>query len=236
MSKQPFGALMANCGSKSSGSIVGVAFLALLLLSTSAEATPVLTGDAYTITFSAETCTTCWGPQVLPDIALEGQLTVAPATGAFWDPSLQIYWGSALMILGISGTIDIDCLGVAGCIGDGSYSLSFLNAIFAGDGWSAPAGDGSYLLFDTPRYVVFNSVGSGLNTRMINNNAYNLFQWASPVTRFGGQVPIVWGTTRVPEPSSLLLLILGLTPAFALNRRRRATEPFASIAPPKPSL
>jgi hypothetical protein len=221
MSKQPFGALMA--------------ILAFLLLSTSAEATPVLTGDAYTITFSAQTCTTCWGPQVLPDIALEGLLTVAPATGDFWDPALQIHWGSALMILGISGTLDIDCLGVAGCTGDGSYSLSFLNAIFGGDGWSAPAGDGSYLLFDTPRYVVFNSVGSGLHTRMINNNAYNLFQWDSPITRFGGQVPIEWHT-RVPEPSSLLLLILGLPPAFALSRRRRATEPSSSIAPPKPSL
>jgi hypothetical protein len=189
--------------------------IVLALFAMRAEAAPITTGDAYNIAFSAETCTQCWGGQVLPSVTIEGLLTVVPVTGAtFWDAFFGDYaWHSGLMVTAISGTLDIDCLGIAGCFGDGFYSLSFLQALL---------GDGSYLLSDDiPRYVVFSAEGSGLDTRIINDNANSLFQWSSPATGFGTQVPINWSAVQVPEPSSLTLLALGLIGVMRLKSRRR---------------
>jgi hypothetical protein len=194
---------------------VGGVLILLALFSMAAEASPIQTGDAFNMAFSGETCTLCWGNQVLPSVTIEGLLTVVPVTGAtFWDPWYTDYvWHSGLMVTGISGTLDIDCLAIAGCFGDGSYSMSFLQA---------PLGDGSYLLSGSiPRFVVFSADGSGLDTRLINDNAYNLLQWSSPATGFGNQVPINWSAVQVPEPSSLSVLAVGLLGVTFLKSRHR---------------
>jgi hypothetical protein len=116
------------------------------------------------------------------------------------------------MVTALSGTLNINCPGVAGCTGDGTFALAFLQPNSGGDGWSAPRGDGSWLLWGSvPRYLVVSAESSGLNTRFINNNAFNLFQWSSPTTGYGGQVPVTFTTTRVPEPSSLVLLGTGFS-------------------------
>jgi len=100
------------------------------------------------------------------------------------------------LVTGITGNLTIDCHGLGGCVGDGTYAMSFLQA---------PLGDGSYLLFGSiPRYLVFSAIGSGLDTRFINDNAFNLFQWNT-------QVPVTFSTTFVPELSSLALLGIALS-------------------------
>jgi len=193
------------------------AVLAILaLFSLPAEATPIQTGAAFSLSIKGETCAGCWPWQsTLPDVNIEALLSVVPVMGTFWDPSYGAYLQqNALMVTGISGTASIDCLGVAGCVGDGTYSLSFLQA---------PLGDGSYLWgANTPRYAVFSANGSGYSTRIINDNAYNLFQWSSPTTGFGSQVPINWSAVRVPEPSSLSLLSVGVIGVTLFKRRRRS--------------
>ena len=204
---------------------ISAVLIVLALFSAPAAAMPVETGEAFTLSFSAETCSGCWPwESTLPDVTIEGLLTVVPVTGgSFWDPWFADYaWHSALMVTGISGTLSIDCMGVAGCVGDGFYSLSYVQANPGGDGWSSPLGDGSYLLFnDLFRYVVFSAEGSGLNTRIINDNAYNLFQWASPATGYGTQVPIQLSAVQVPEPSSLSLLAVGFVGVTILKSRQR---------------
>lgn len=168
---------------------------------------------------TSTTCLGCWGSQPLPSVNIDAFLTVAPTTGTFWDPFFQAYINqTVLMLTNITGSVSITCMGIGGCTGDGVYSLSFVPPIFAGDGWSAPRGDGSYLFLDgLPRYLVFSANGSGLNTRIINDNAYNLFQWASPSTQFGDQVPLTGGIVPVHELPSLMLIAAGLV-AFALTR------------------
>jgi hypothetical protein len=196
----------------------------LAFLSLQAEATPIQTGEAYNIAFRAETCDFCWPPESsLPNITIQGLMTVVPVTSAsFWDPLFgEGAWQSALLITGIDGTLSIDCQGVAGCSGDGLYDVAFAAATPGSDGWSTPRGDGSYLLFDVPRYSVFSAVGSGLNTRLINDNAGNLFQWASPRTGFGTQAPVTWTATKVPEPSSLAVFSVGVAAVLFLKSRRR---------------
>jgi hypothetical protein len=162
---------------------------------------------------TATTCGDCFGGgSTLPSVNIDAFLSVVQTTGTFWDPFFTAYINqTVLMLTGITGTVSINCMGVAGCTGTGVYALAFVPAVFAGDGWSAPRGDGSYLfLSGLPRYLVFSAVGSGLNTRIINDNAFNLFQWENPVTHFGSQVPLTGGVVLVPEPSSLMLAVAGL--------------------------
>jgi len=172
-------------------------FVCCFLICVAAHATPIHTGEAFNIAFSGHTCTSCWGNQTLPSVAFDGLLTVAPVTGRFWDPWFTDYFMENVnMVTGITGNLTIDCHGLGGCVGDGTYALSFLQA---------PLGDGSYLLFgSTPRYLVFSAIGSGLDTRFINDNAFNLFQWNT-------QVPVNFSTTFVPELSSLALLGIALS-------------------------
>jgi hypothetical protein len=167
---------------------------------------------------TSTTCLGCWGSQPLPGVHIDAFLTVVQTTGTFWDPFFQAYLNqTVLMLTNITGSVSINCMGIGGCTGDGVYSLSFVPPIFAGDGWSAPRGDGSYLFLNgLPRYLVFSANGSGLNTRIINDNAYNLFQWDSP-THFGGQVPLTSGIVSVRELPSLMLIAAGLV-GFALTR------------------
>ena len=198
---------------------VAAVLLTVALFSTPAAAAPIPMGEAYSIYFQTETCDSCWpGESSLPDVTIAGFLTVVPVTGAsFWDPMYgDGAWPSGLMVTDISGNLSLDCMALAGCFGDGAYSLSFL---------PAPNGDGSYLLSDIPRYLVFSAAGSGLNTRIINDNAYNLMQWSSPTTGFGTQTPISWSAVSVPEPSSLSLLAVGLIGVTLFKRRRRSRLP-----------
>jgi hypothetical protein len=178
---------------------VGVCIAAALLVSVpSADASPIL------VDFSASTCFGCWSSPTLPSVNVSGQLTLESIVGTYWDPVYQSYeTGERLKVLGITGSLTID--------GSAPYSLSFVGANPAANGWSAPLGDGSWLFNDSfPRYLVFSTAGFGFDTRIINDNAYNLFQWSSPTTGFGSQVPVRWTATPVPEESSLALLGLGV--------------------------
>jgi hypothetical protein len=178
----------------------------LMPLAGSVEATPIQTGDAFDVAFHATTCQNCWGPnENLPIVDVQGILTVAPTLGTFWDPWYQTHFlQDVLMVTAVTGTLTIDCSGVAVCAGEGAYSLSFLAANPSGDGWSAPRGDGSYLwpfsAGGIPRYVVFSADGAPFDTRFIHDNAYNLFQW-------NGQVPVHFSAQRVPDRSSSLVLL-----------------------------
>src|SRR5262245_56477258 len=109
---------------------VGAVLTILAVFSLPAEATPIQTGQAFTLSVNGETCAGCWPWQsTLPDVNIEALLSVVPVMGTFWDPWYGAYLQqNALMVTGISGTLSIDCLGVAGCEGDGTYSLSFLQA------------------------------------------------------------------------------------------------------------
>jgi hypothetical protein len=205
-------------------SICGVAciLVGLAVLPESAEATTI-SGSAYTIGFSAATCTACWGAaQSLPSVSIEGMLTIVPANATFWDPVFATYLNeNAWMVTDVSGSLDIGCIAANGCAKAASFPLSFVPAGKAADGWAAPLGAGSYLLTgNLPRYVVFSASGSGLNTRIINDNAFNLFQWGSPLTRFGSQVPITWQAFSVPDrASSLGMFLLSLGSLIALKRQ-----------------
>ena len=195
---------------------IGAVLLTFVLLSapSPAQAAPVPLGEAFSMYFHGETCDTCWPPQPLPDVTIDGFLTVVPVTGAsFWDPMYGAgAWSGGLMVTGITGNMSLDCGGIAGCSSGSSYALSYLQA---------PLGDGSYLLGGLPRYLVFSAVGSSLNTRIINDNANNLIQWNSPPAGFGSQAPITWSAVRVPEPSTLSLMAAGLAGIAALASRRR---------------
>ena len=198
-----------------------VAVLAFLLMCApdTSEATLITTGEAFDLAFHAETCSMCWSG-VLPQVSMDGLLTVAPAIGSFWDPWYQTYLsGGVLVVTGITGSLTIQ--------GNGTYSLSFLDPDFSGDGWSAPRGDGSYLLPFGPRYLVFAANGSDLNTRIINDNAYNLFQWSNPDTGYGSQVPVQWSAVQVPEPQPSTLLAFAFI-ALVLVHRASQTRPRAS--------
>jgi PEP-CTERM motif len=196
------------------------AFPVLLLLVVFSRPVHADTIDPTVYRLTATTCVGCFGSQPLPSVHIDAFLSVVQTTGTFWDPFFTAYINqTVLMLTGITGSVSINCMGIAGCAGDGTYALSFVPAIFAGDGWSAPRGDGSYLFLDgLPRYLVFSSVGSGLNTRVINDNAFNLFQWENPVTHFGSQVPLMGGVVQVPEPSSLMLAAAGLLGLLFLRR------------------
>jgi hypothetical protein len=162
---------------------------------------------------SATTCFACWNDPTLASVNVSAQLTVDTVAGTFWDPAYTDYFTlQALMLMGISGTVSID--------GGTSYSLSFVQPNAGGDGWSAPLGSGSWLLDPyIPRYLVFSADGSGYSTRIINDNAYNLFQWSSSVTGFGNQVPIQWTVTQVPElSSSWALMAVGVLAVVLLKR------------------
>ena len=202
-------------------------FVSCLLICVSAHAAPITIGEGYNMSFSGGTCQGCWGNQLVPNVTFSGLLTVAPVTGAqLWDPIYGAYYSSGLMVTALSGTLDINCRGAAGCTGDGTYALSFLQANPGGDGWSAPRGDGSWLLLGSiPRYLVVSADGSGLNTRFINDNAFNLFQWSSPETGYGSQAPVTFTTTRVPEPSSFALLGIGFSAVLGVAGRRTRKRP-----------
>ena len=183
---------------------VGVCMAAALLVSVpSADASPIL------VDFSASTCFGCWSSPTLPSVNISGQLTLESMVGTYWDPFYQSYeTGERLQVLGITGSLTID--------GSAPYSLSFVGANPAGNGWSAPLGDGSWLFNDSfPRYLVFSTAGFGFDTRIINDNAFNLFQWDSPTG--GNQVPVSWSAARVPEASSLALLAFGVAALAVLK-------------------
>ncbi len=182
--------------------------LALLISARSARAAPIV------VDVSGATCYACWGDPTLPSIDFTAQLTLDSVAGTFWDPVYTTYVShQELMLTGITGTVSIG--------GAGSYSFGFLPPNPAGDGWSAPLGTGSWLFdINMPRYLVFSALGSGFDTRIINDNAYDLFQWSSPATGFGTQVPISWTAVLVPEPSSVSLLAVGLVAVALLKSKK----------------
>src|SRR5688500_15507371 len=106
-------------------SLLALAVVLLVANARPADATPIATGEAFNLSFHATTCSGCWSG-ALPSVILDGTLTVVPATGSFWDPWFQTFFSGGLLVTALTGTVEIDCLGIGGCGGGGSYSLSFL--------------------------------------------------------------------------------------------------------------
>lgn len=173
-----------------------------------ARATAIEIGDPYQMSFHASTCTLCWPWSTSPELTLDGTLTVALASGNFWDPIYQMYWTRALMITDVSGTMTVDCLGVAWCTGSGSYAMSFLPTTHS---------DGSYLLWGIPRLFVFGLDGPVIGSSIFNDNAFNLASWS------GTMVPVTWSSQVIPTPevSTLTMLLAANVLLFVFARRSR---------------
>lgn len=178
-----------------------------LLAPRPACATPIV------LDVTVTTCFTCWSypdpDPTFPDINMTAQLTVEQTAGSFWDPWYQTYSSSGLMVQDVSGTFTYN--------GD-SYPLASV-PVTQGDGsWLMPGGS-------VPRYFVFSAEGFGYGTRLINDNAYNLFQWTDS-SGYGGQVPVQWSAVpaieaaAVPDASSpFMLLSIGFVAVIFLTHR-----------------
>lgn len=143
-----------------------------------------------------------------PTVSLTAQLTCEDLAGQFWDPWYHTYEPAGRAILGVSGTLTYNGT---------DYALGFL---------APDHGDYSWLLLGTvPRYFVFEVVGIGFTTRIINDNSENLFQsgdgWQERISwRVAAGAP-VQAATPDGDASSLWLLALGLAALCAVARNVR---------------
>jgi hypothetical protein len=163
--------------------------------------------NASVLSFSAITCTTCWGGSTtLPDVDVMGEMTVDEVDGTFWNPLYGAYFtGPQLEVTDLTG----------------SYNGAAITL-------APPAlGDGSWLYpFNVPVFLSFSVAGSSDTFRFIYDNANVLFQEG---TRQGDgwQAPVSWNTapTPSPEPPAITLTLLGILGICAASGLRRSLRP-----------
>jgi hypothetical protein len=170
---------------------VSLVFVALLLCSTSVRAD----GAATVIEVSAVTCGDCWPGADLSPVSFNALITVVPVTGTFYYPWHQNYFtGSEMEVVAISGMFD-------------GQPISLI---------APPHGDGSWLNADYSLGYVNFSAG-GFDSVLFNDTDFNLLDTATG-GGYGTNTPVVWDPVHELEPSSLLLLTVGLIGLALLKR------------------